>query len=128
MSARTVKIGEMPGKEVRVSFAERFRLAGTAWAKSAAYKDKMEALRGPRREAIKLIIRQLPGNEKMSDAALERLAIQHPDYQAHLEAEFHAAVEANLDWVERKAIELEWNEASDKNANYRLERKMYARD
>ncbi len=105
-------------------FAERFRLAGKAWAVADAQKEKLQALRGPTLEKIKIWHAELPGNEKLSDAKLTSLAKASPEYLKHIDGEMAAVEQANLLWVERKAVELEWNETSDKNANYRSERRM----
>jgi hypothetical protein len=123
MSYRQTPPRDMKTREVQFHFAERFRVVGKRWATADAKKEKLQALRGPTLEKIKLWHAKLPGNEKLSDAKLTSLAKTDPEYLAHIEGEFAAVEEANMEWVERKAVEMEFSESIDLNANTRTERK-----
>jgi hypothetical protein len=123
MSYRQTPPRDMKTREVQFHFAERFRVKGREWAKADAEKEKLQALRGPTLEAIKLWHAKLPGNEKLSDAKLTSLAKADPKYMTHIEGEIAAVEKANLAWVERKAVEIELSESIDVNANVRTERK-----
>jgi len=85
----------------------------------------LQGLRGATLEAIKIQLSKLPENKDLSDAKLERMAKGSPEYRLHIEGEAIAVEQANLAWVERKAIEMEANEHSDANANVRHEARLH---
>jgi Lon protease-like protein len=114
---------QMPPKEQ--SFAERFRIAGAAWAKADARKEKLQGMRGPFLEKLKQQIAERHGNEELSDARLERMAKASDEYRQHIEGEADAVEAANLAWVERKAVEMEAIEMAEHNANYRHESRLH---
>jgi hypothetical protein len=106
------------------SFSERFRIAGRIWAKADAEKDRLQGLRGPTLEAIKIQLSKLPGNEGLSNSKLESMAKGSQEYRLHIEGEAAAVENANLAWVERKAIEMEHAERADANSNQRHEARL----
>jgi Lon protease-like protein len=114
---------QMPPQER--SFAERFRIAGVAWAKADAHKEKLQGMRGPFLEKLKQQIAERHGNEELSDARLERMAKASDEYRRHIEGEAAAVEAANLAWVERKSIEMAFEEQNEANANARHEQRLY---
>jgi hypothetical protein len=122
---RPIRMKEMPEKER--SHAERFRLAGDAWAEAKRQADLLEEMKGPTVEQMKCkLLAKLTeaGETKVPEARLEREVKASDEYADYIKGMCFAKERENKAWVERKAVEIAATETVDMNANYRTERKM----
>jgi hypothetical protein len=116
---------EMPERER--SHAERFRLAGEAWAEATREADLLEEMKGAYVEQLKTkLLAKLTeaGDTKVPEVRLEREVKSSQEYEQYIRGMCFAKERANKAWVERKAVEIEATETVDRNANYRSERKL----
>ena len=122
---RPIRMKEMPERER--SHAERFRLAGEAWAEATREADLLEEMKGAVVEQLKTkLLERLTaaGETKVPEARLEREVKSSPEYEQYIRGMCFAKEKANKAWVERKAVEIAATEMVDRNANARVERKI----
>lgn len=122
---RQLRTAEIKPKERPL--AERFRLAGKAWAAAKRDADITSEMKSAFLEKMKTRMRDelvAKGEKEPSGEKLERLAKSSPEWEEYIRGMCFAKEKEDDAWVERKAIEMEMSEQVDGNANYRTERKM----